>query len=156
MTSRIFRTGGAFWYTTLCTDPSASGKRESSRSREKKSDMCYYCTSSRRFRSKRQGNKGGQEMKRRKKSEIIKLGSETETSNGVYHLLRDKDRGKYVVWVQPYETWNGKKIRSNKNWHRLKNGSLGECRSIIKNAASEKTPAASKKSAAPRVKPRKK
>ena len=84
-------------------------------------------------------------MKRRsKKNEIIKLGSETETTNGVYHLLRDGDRGKYVVWVQPYETWKGEKIRSYKNWHRLKNGSLGECRRLIKEAASGKPVSAKK------------
>lgn len=49
-------------------------------------------------------------MKRKhRKNDIIKLGSETEASNGVYHLLRDGDRGKYAVWVQPYDTWQGKK-----------------------------------------------
>lgn len=84
-------------------------------------------------------------MKRRnKKNEIIKLGSETETTNGVYHLLRDGDRGKYAVWVQPYETWKGQKIRSYTNWHRLKNGSLGECRRLIKEAASGKPVSAKK------------
>lgn len=84
-------------------------------------------------------------MKRRnKKSEIIKLGSETETPNGIYHLLRDGDRGKYVVWVQPYETHKGQKVRSYKNWHRLKNGSLGECRRTIKEAASGKPESAKK------------
>lgn len=76
-------------------------------------------------------------MKRKnKKNDIIKLGSETEASNGVYHLLRDGDRGKYAVWVQPYDTWQGKKIRSYKNWHRLQNGTLGECRRVIKEAVS--------------------
>ena len=76
-------------------------------------------------------------MKRKhRKNDIIKLGSETEASNGVYHLLRDGDRGKYAVWVQPYYTWHGKKINSYKNWHRLKNGSLGECRRVIKEAVS--------------------
>ncbi len=71
-----------------------------------------------------------------RKTNIIKLGSETKASNGVYHLLRDGDRGKYAVWVQPYDTWQGKKIHSYKNWHRLKNGSLGECRRVIKEAVS--------------------
>lgn len=76
-------------------------------------------------------------MKRKhRKNDIIKLGSETEASNGVYHLLRDGDRGKYAVWVQPYDTWQGKKIRSYKNWHRLQNGTLGECRRVIKEAVS--------------------
>lgn len=85
-------------------------------------------------------------MKRRdKKSEIIKLGSEVETPNGVYHLLRDGDRGKYVVWVQQYETHKGQKVRSYRNWHRLKNGSLGECRRTIKEATSG-NPASGKKS----------
>ena len=78
-------------------------------------------------------------MKRKdKNTNIIKLGSETATEKEIYHLLRDGDRGKYVVMVQPYETWQGKKIRSYKNWHRLTNGTLGECRRAIKEASASK------------------
>ena len=36
MTSRGFRTVGAFWFMTPCTDPWTSEKKGSSRSREKK------------------------------------------------------------------------------------------------------------------------
>ena len=76
-------------------------------------------------------------MKRKnKKTNIIKLGSETEAENGVYHLLKDGGRGKYAVWVQPYDKYQGRRIRSYTNWHRLKNGSLGECRRVIKEAVS--------------------
>lgn len=78
-------------------------------------------------------------MKRKnKKSNIIKLGSETEAENGVYHLLKDGGRGKYAVWVQPYDKYQGRRIRSYTNWHRLKNGSLGECRRAIADAVSQK------------------
>lgn len=54
-------------------------------------------------------------MKRKnKKSNIIKLGSETEAENGVYHLLKDGGRGKYAVWVQPYDKYQVRRIRSYK------------------------------------------
>ena len=72
--------------------------------------------------------------KKKQKSEIIKLGSETETPEGVYHLCKDGDNGGYSVWLQPYETWNGKKFRSYKNWRKCNQGSLGECRKTIKSA----------------------
>lgn len=70
--------------------------------------------------------------KRNKSQQIIKLGSETITEKGILHLLKDGDVGRYVVWLQPYEYWKGKQIRSYKNWRRLKRGTLGECRQFIK------------------------
>lgn len=80
--------------------------------------------------------KGKSTGKQAAKKKVIKLGSETVTENAVYHLLKDKDKGTYTVWAQPFETWQGKKIRSYKNWHRVTEGSLGNCRRTIQKEVS--------------------
>lgn len=73
------------------------------------------------------------------KSKVILLGSETKIKDGILHLLKDGDVGGYVVWYQPYETWQGKKYPSYQNWRRLKRGTLGECRKFIKDYVTKRS-----------------
>ena len=97
---------------------------------------------------KKKATKENNEEKQHVKHDpIIKLGSETETEDGIYYLLRSKIG--YEVWKQPFEQWQGKKIRSYRNWHKVKSSKkIGECRAAIKEAISQPNKTVAHKSAA--------
>lgn len=68
---------------------------------------------------------------------VIKPGTETETDDGVLHLVIG-ETGKYTVLLQPYEEWKGKRIPSDKGWRTVKSGSLRECSAAINKASGQK------------------